>query len=248
MQATILGCGEAFDERYPNTSILLRARGMTVLLDCGYSVPPRIWEYVADPDEIDIVYISHPHADHYFGLPALMGRFWEDGRKKPLVVLSQPAVLEQIRSTMELGYRNLASRFLYDLDYRSAALGSNVELCGASFDFAQTQHSVTNYAVRIGVEGRAFCYSGDGMFTNESTHLFAGADLLVHEAYWFEESPVHADIDGLIGMANRQNVRRLALVHIQRRIRREPGQILTAMSRSKGAEVSLPEPGVTFEW
>ena len=247
MEITILGCGEAFDERLPNTSILVRSQGSAMLLDCGYSVPQQVWANVVDPNEIDLIYISHPHADHYFGLPALLGRWWEDNRTKPLTILSRTALLDPIRALMESGYQQLAARFRYDIDYRGAEPGKTVELCGAAFDFAQTEHSVTNYAVRIRAEGKTFCYSGDGMYTKESIALFSHADLLVHEAYWFESTHVHADIDGLISVADREEVRRLALVHVQRRIRREPAPVLTAMARAKNVDVTLPEPLARYE-
>jgi ribonuclease BN (tRNA processing enzyme) len=246
MEITVLGCGEAFDERYPNTSVLVRSEQATFLLDCGYSVPPQVWRHLTDPNQIDAVYISHGHADHYFGLPALLGRFWEDGRTKRLVILTQSALLEPIRGLMEAGYRQLAARFQYEIEYRSAEPGRTLELCGSRFDFAPTEHSVTNYALRIR-NGGTFCYSGDGMFTKESMALFKSADLVVHEAYWFEASHVHADIDGLIAMADQQSVGRLALVHVQRTLRRDPARILTAMSRAGSTNVSLPEPLARYE-
>jgi ribonuclease Z len=247
MRVEILGCGEAFDDRLSNTSVLVRTGSMTALLDCGYSAPPRVWAAVGDASEIDVIYVTHPHADHYFGLPALLGRMWEDGRRKPLILLSQPAVLDQIGALLELGYRNLSTRFEYRLDHRIAEPGATVELCGASFDFAQTRHSVTNLAVRIRAEGKTFFYSGDGMYTKESSALFSAADLVVHEAYFFETSPVHADIGGLITMADEQRVKRLALVHVHRLVRREPAPILAAMARSHYTRVSLPEPGAVFD-
>ena len=49
-EVTVLGCGEAFDERYTNTSLLLNAHQKTILLDCGYSAPAPLWNAVADPD------------------------------------------------------------------------------------------------------------------------------------------------------------------------------------------------------
>jgi ribonuclease BN (tRNA processing enzyme) len=247
MEITILGCGEAFDERLPNTSILVRSRGGAMLLDCGYSIPPQVWKTVADPNEIDLIYISHPHADHYFGLPALLGRWWEDNRTKPLTILSRTDLLDPIRALMESGYLQLASRFRYDVNYHSAEPGKTVKLCDAAFDFAQTEHSVTNYAIRIQTEGKAFCYSGDGMYTKDSIGLFSGVDLLVHEAYWFESTHVHADIDGLIAVADREAVDRLALVHVQRIIRREPAPVLAAMARAANVDVTLPEPLARYE-
>src|SRR3954447_14844935 len=99
MRVQILGCGEAFDENLTNTSLLVEC-GETLLFDCGYSAPAPIWRSVPDHSQISLIYISHPHADHYFGLPALLARMWEEKRTKPLVIVSQPQVLEQIRQLL----------------------------------------------------------------------------------------------------------------------------------------------------
>jgi len=240
MEAVILGCGEAFDERLPNTSILLRA-GATWLLDCGYSVPPQIWRAVPGADAIDILYLSHPHADHYFGLPALLGRMWEDGRTRPLAILGQRVVLEQARQLVELGYRGLAARFAYPIEWRDISAGKALELAGATVHFAPTTHSAPNLAIRIEQADLAFCYSGDGMFTGASAELCRSANLVVHEAYAFEPLPIHTDIPRLIEMAAGQRAQRLALVHVQRSLRRDPDRIARALAET-GGRVSMPEP------
>lgn len=236
-EVTVLGCGEAFDEHYTNTSLLLQTEGKTILIDCGYSAPAPLWNAVADPDAIDLIYISHAHADHCFGLPAVLGRMWEDGRKKPLAILSQPALLGRIRESMEAGYPGLAARFQYAVQYQEALPGQDVAWEGLKFGFAPTRHSVANLAVRVEAGGGKFCYSGDGQFTDESRALFAGADLLVHEAYSFDLSPIHGDFPGVIRMAAEQSVGRLALVHIQRKIRYQQ------LERIRALDATVPEPG-----
>lgn len=246
MQALILGCGEAFDERLPNTSVLVRTGEASILFDCGYSVPPRVWAAVRDDSELDAIYLTHAHADHYFGVPALLGRMWEEGRTKPLTILSQQAVLDQIRALMELAYRTLAARFQFEIDYRPVKPGESVELCGSTFDFAETHHAVTNVAVRLRYGGKTICYSGDGMFTRVSRELYRGANLVVHEAYRFEKSPVHGDIPSLLEMAGEEGVGKLALVHVQRGLRRDPGRVMEAMAAAK-VECVMPEPGAIFE-
>jgi ribonuclease Z len=236
-EVTVLGCGEAFDERYTNTSLLLRVEEKTILLDCGYSAPAPLWSAVADADGIDLIYISHAHADHCFGLPAVLGRMWEDGRKKPLVILSQPALLGRIRESLEAGYPGLPSRFQYAVQYREALPGQGIEWEGLEFGFAPTRHSVSNLAIRIDGGGGKFCYSGDGQFTDESRELFTGADLLVHEAYSFDPSPIHGDLTGVIRMAAERSVSRIALVHLKRNVRREEGERVHAL------DATVPEPG-----
>lgn len=243
MKVTIIGCGEAFDERFPNTSALVEGP-TTMLCDCGYSVPPAIWKAGIDRDAIDTIYISHAHADHYFGLPALLGRMWEDGRKKPLTIVSQEAVLAQIRDLMDYGYRTLSKRFEYAIEYRAAEDGLDVG--GFMFSFAPTIHSVTNLLVRLEAGGKSVCYSGDGMFTAESRERVRGADLVIHEAYWFEESPVHGDIPRLLTMAKEEGVKELALVHVHRWLRGTGNGRIEEAMRHAGLKVTMPEPGAVW--
>ena len=242
VRATVLGCGEAFDESVVNTSLLVEAGGGTILMDCGYSVPPQLWKTVTDPAAIDLIYISHLHADHYFGLPAVLGRMWEDGRTSPLTILSQAPAINQIRQALEFGYAGLAARFQYPIEYVPASPGKTWEWRGITFDFAPTRHSVTNLAVRLGLADRSFAYSGDGMFTDESRALFSGVDLVVHEAYLFEPKPIHADIPALIRMAEQHEIKHLALIHVQRDLRARPEPIHEAILNSKAVRISLPGP------
>lgn len=246
MQVQILGCGEAFDENYTNTSVLLTGP-FTLLLDCGYSAPAPLWRAFPDHSAVDGIYISHAHADHYFGLPPVLGRMWEEKRTRPLTILSQGPVLEQIRQVLELGYSGLAKRFEYSIEYLPVSPAESLQWRGAQLRFAPTVHSASNLAIRVESAGRAFCYSGDGMFTDESADLFAAADLLIHEAYSFERTPVHADIDRLIEMATRKHVRHLAFTHMQRSLRLDPDRIRGTILRESSIQLSIPEPGTILE-
>ena len=75
MRVTFLGVGEACDETMPNTSVWVETeadnRRSSVLLDCGFTVPPNYWQRTSDPEDLDALWISHFHGDHFFGVPAL---------------------------------------------------------------------------------------------------------------------------------------------------------------------------------
>lgn len=95
MRIVLLGTSEAVNETLGNTSALVVGES-TILLDCGYPGPFQVWRYNASPDLIDAIYISHAHADDYFGLPPLPVRMPDDGRGKPLTLIGQRHVIEQI--------------------------------------------------------------------------------------------------------------------------------------------------------
>lgn len=243
MRIVLLGCGEAFDERVGNTSALVMADS-TILMDCGYAVPFQVWRHDDSPNLIDAIYISHGHADHYFGLPALLTRMWEEGRKKPLAVISQKQALEQIWQLVDLGYLRIRKRMQFPIEPIEAWPDGSVEHREFRMRFAPTMHSVANLAVRIETAGQTFCYSGDGVPTDESRALYRGADLLLHEAYSFRESPVHADIPSVIAMAEEAEVKHLVLTHVQRGVRRDDARLRSLVSRTR---LSVGSPGDVFD-
>ncbi len=240
MDVVILGCGEAFDADLPNTSLLINAN-TRLLVDCGFSAAPQLWKAAPEADALDAIYISHGHADHYFGVPAVLTRMWEEGRTKPLVVVSQDYVLEQLPGVLEAAYRGLRAKYRFPIEHRVARPGDTVEAGDMKLSFAETQHPARNCAVRIETQGRVICYSGDGGFTSASRQLYAGADLLFHEAYSFEPSAAHGDIPGVIRMAREQGVRKLGLVHVARKVRQDRVRLTDAVL-AEGEGVSLPEP------
>ena len=237
MEVTIVGCGEAFDDAFPNTSIHVNGP-LSMLLDCGYSVPPRLWSSGIAANELDVIYLSHAHADHYFGMPALLGRMWEEGRTKPLTILAQTSVLDQLKDVLDYGYRTLSRRFAFEIAYRPA---EPCEIGGATFSFAPTTHAVTNFAIRIESGGRSVFYSGDGAITDSSRRLMTGAGLAIHEAYSFDELPIHADIPSVLAAAADRHVEHTALVHVARKVRRDARSRIDDALHA--ANASMPVPG-----
>lgn len=249
MRVVFLGVGEACDDVLPNTSVWLQARteygSRSILLDCGFTVPPRYFSHTADPEDLDLLWISHFHGDHFLGIPALLLRLWETKRKKPLSIVGQEGVEDRVTRAMELAYPGFLPKLMYPLEFVTARAGRPIELDGLLWRFALNQHGQPDLAVRIDDERHSVFYSGDGLATSETLALAGGCDLVVHEAFRMEQ-PVtgHGTVLQSVAFAREAGARRLALVHIQRDERKvRLAEIRAFAMEVHDLEVMVPEPG-----
>lgn len=240
---TVLGCGEAFDEAYPNTSLLLRTRSANLLLDCGFSVPPLVWRELGSGEPLHGIWLSHLHADHAIGLPALLVRMWEEGRTDPLRILGPRGIAEAAGGLLETGYPGFSSRLRFPLEELAVEPGGAVEWRGLSLESAPTNHGLPNLALRVGIMGGTrVAYSGDGAPTAESASLGRGAHW-IHECFSREKvAGGHASLGDLLDLLPEVVPERLGLVHVSRSGRREVAEAVRRLAGSR-PPVELLEPG-----
>ena len=253
MKTIFLGVGEACDERLPNTSILVRtgtvADSASVLLDCGFTAPPQYWRVMEHPDELDALWISHFHGDHFFGVPALILRFWEMKRKKTLTIIGQTGVGSIVENAMELAYPSFLEKLEYSLHFMEVEPGDRIEAAGLRWSFAENGHGKRDLAVRIDDGKSSLFYSGDGMPTDATLELARGCSLIVHEAFMlYRPIANHGSIAGCVEFAGRAEAERLAVVHVQRDERRTRHEEISQFIGKVGDRtVFLPEPGDSLE-
>ncbi|MBN2141392.1 MAG: ribonuclease Z [Desulfovibrionaceae bacterium] len=249
MECVFVGVGEAFDEYLGNTSILVRAGRATALLDCGFTAAHAFWKLSDDPLGLDVVWISHFHGDHYFGLPALLVRSIEENRTKDLVVLGMAGIRAKVLALMDLAYPGTLAKAGFNIGFIELSPSEHIEIKGIRFSCAEIGHSRPCLAVRLDFQGRSLFYSGDGRPTDQSLDLARGCGLVVHEAFGLEpDTPGHGTVDGCLEFARRAEAKALALVHVQRQVRRERGpEIRARLASAEGFRAFLAEPGQRFE-
>ena len=72
-------------------AILLRAGGERILLDCGEGTQHQLLRSIGLP-ELDAIFITHLHLDHWMGLPGLIKTFDMRDRDRPLDVYGPPGL------------------------------------------------------------------------------------------------------------------------------------------------------------
>jgi ribonuclease Z len=102
MDLSILFCGTAGSvptARRGLPGLLLRRGGDRILFDCGEGTQRQLTRSGGLPD-LDAIFFTHFHADHWLGLPGMLKSFALRERDKPLTIYGQPGtrdLLERAR-------------------------------------------------------------------------------------------------------------------------------------------------------
>ena len=241
-ELVFVGTGEALDPDLPNTSLLVRAGGVELLMDCGYAIPHAFWRLSRDPEQLDAVWISHWHADHCFGLPALLLWMRLAGRRRALTLIGGPGSRARFDQLLELGYPgSFAPHKCYPIEHLELEPGAPGQLGQLELRIAASAHSLVNYALRLDAPGlRPLCYSGDGAPTEATRALIHGVSLLVHECFFARASSAeprkHGALDELVQLGRSCGVDTLALLHFAAEDKAQIRARVRALVAAKGAE------------
>ncbi len=111
---TILGSSSATPTANRNpTGQILNFRDKLYLIDCGEGTQSRIRQNRIKFNQIEKIFISHLHGDHYFGLLGLLSTYNLMGREKPLDLYGPPA----LKQVLDLNMRITHSAWRYKLNF-----------------------------------------------------------------------------------------------------------------------------------
>jgi len=123
-------------------AVLVRRGGDRLLFDCGEGTQRQLLRTVGLPD-VDAVFLTHLHADHWLGLPGMLKSFDLRDRSAPLTVYGPPGTA-RLMDAMRIVYGRLGYPFaVRELEPEDAvALGDcevqafNVRHRGRAFGYA----------------------------------------------------------------------------------------------------------------
>jgi ribonuclease Z len=117
-------------------ALLVRRGGERILFDCGEGTQRQLVRSVGLAD-LDGVFLTHFHADHWLGLPGMLKTFDLRGRDRPLSIHGPPG----LRELIALGLR-AAGRVRYELQLVELIAGDVLERDGYRIGAVPVSHRV----------------------------------------------------------------------------------------------------------
>jgi ribonuclease Z len=137
LSVAFLGTGGAVPSARRNTAAVLVARGgERLLFDCGEGTQRQMQRSLGLV-QVDAIYFTHFHADHFLGLPGLLKTYDLTERELPLTIYGPRGLRDLIAS---LG--RVVGRVGYKLELVEIEPGDAIPLDGAELRAFAVEHSV----------------------------------------------------------------------------------------------------------
>jgi ribonuclease Z len=118
-------------------AILVRRGGEKLLFDCGEGTQRQLLRSDVGLAELEEIFLTHYHADHYLGLPGMLKTFALRGREVPLTLYG-PSGLDDLLGTL----RRVFGRLTYPVTTIEVVPGERLERDGYGIEVFAVDHGV----------------------------------------------------------------------------------------------------------
>ena len=131
------------------SATLVRRGGDRLLFDCAEGTQRQLLRSDVGLVELEEIFLTHYHADHYLGLPGMLKTFALRGREVPLTIYGPPG-LDELFATL----RRIFGRLTYPVSAVELEPGAALERDGYRIEAFAVDHRVTAVGYAL-VEERA---------------------------------------------------------------------------------------------
>ncbi len=201
MKLTIAGSGDAFGSGGRlNTCFHVRTAGTGFLIDCGASALISLKRAGLSTNDVDTVFISHLHGDHFGGLPFfLIDALFIAKRTKPLTLVG-PAELEaRFHITCEAMFPLITEHQReFDMTFTPLSARETTKVGEVSVTPLEVRHysGAPSYALRFALEDKVLAFTGDTGWVDTVIEAGRNADLYIMECFGYD-NPLEVHLDYL---------------------------------------------------
>lgn len=221
-------------------SVAIIIGGLVYLVDCPNGVARQIAMAGLSLERLGEIFVTHNHSDHVLDVGSLLVLAWGSGLKSPVGIYGPPPLRKIVASSLAASRYDIAARMREEgrppllpmipvheqskggLVYRDAS----VTVSRVAVDHYSVKPA---YVYRFDTAARSIVISGDTTYSEGLVDLARGADILIHEAMYFDGITQLADGDASLKdhllrshstteqvglVAARAGVRKLVLSHL----------------------------------
>jgi ribonuclease BN (tRNA processing enzyme) len=201
------------------SAVLLRTGNGGVLVDCGTTTGSGLADLGIERAEIDVIVVSHFHADHFGGIPLLLlAALYEDARRQTLRIAGPPGVEERVRRLASaMGHAIEDRNWTFPIEFHELPVGRELELGPARVNSFETRHQPDSHphglVIRAGRERIA--YSGDTGWFEALPQQVGAADLFICECTYHDfDFEYHLNLRELSSRRSQFECGRMVLTHL----------------------------------
>jgi ribonuclease BN (tRNA processing enzyme) len=246
MQLTVIGCGDAFGAGGRlQTSFCVRSSASTFLIDCGATSLIGMRRLGISPKDLDTVFVSHLHGDHFGGLPwLLLDAKYVSKRTRPLLVAGPKGIEARFVALTEALYPNASTAERgFELVFVEYEERTPLEFGGVVATPSEVHHpsGAPPYALRFEADDRVVAFTGDTGWVEVLSDVARDADLFISECFQYDvRLPIHLDYRTIDANYEKLGAKRILLTHM--------GEAMLAnTSKVDASRYMIAEDGMTVD-
>jgi ribonuclease Z len=144
MDLVFLGTGGSVPTARRSTAcVLARIGGERLVFDCGEG-SQRQMQRSTGLVQVDEIYVTHLHADHYLGIPGLLKTYDLNGRERGMRVIGPPGLFDLFKAL-----RRIFGRLGYEVDLIELEPGEAVRHDGYEVSAFEVAHTTRGYGYAL---------------------------------------------------------------------------------------------------
>lgn len=222
MELTFLGSANAFasEGKYWSSFIV----DGKYQFDCPPTLLPQLKKLGVVLEDIEVIFITHHHGDHFVGLPFLMLEYlYMTKRTNDLYIVGPPHCEEWLEDFAERVYPHILRESGYRRIYVEADPSRDQQAGSLTFRAFQMNHVPKDhkgaYGYRVQIGDQIVSYTGDTMFCEEAVALGDGSDVYVVDCTYADGcGPEHMGLEDVTVIRERISPKTtMILTHLSER-------------------------------
>lgn len=195
-----LGSGNAFAPGRSYGSFLIDGR---ILFEAPPTTLPVLREIGKPLKDIQYIFISHFHGDHFFGLPFIfLDHYFIIKREKPLMIIGPKGLKKRTHTLIDLAFPDTRKRYSrnFPVEFLEVSPGKEYTLQGITFQVFKMSHGkIPNLGFSLSYQHKRLAYCGDTGPCPALMELLQGADIAILEMTSIDDNyPYHLNQENIL--------------------------------------------------